>query len=203
MIATPPAFEALVFDVGGVIIPHDNEVLCRRLAARCAAADALAAIRVAAREPAYELGHRLIADLHERLRHELDYAGDWSVFVGDWCSHLTVDVAMLDYVTRLAAAQRVILFSNTNDEHWQHLLTLTDGALGRFEAYLSHEMGLGKPDLAAFAAVAERARLTPGRSLFIDDKPANVAAARRAGFIAEVFADQPTLERYLCTHAND
>ena len=197
------SFEALVFDVGGVIIPHDNEVLYRRLAARCAAADALAAIRAAAREPAYELGQRSIANLHERLRHELGYAGDWPVFLGDWCSHLTVDAAMLDYVTRLAATHRVILFSNTNDEHWQHILMLTDGALGRFEAYLSHEMGLGKPDPASFAAVAERARLTPQRSLFIDDKPTNVDAARRAGFIAEVFTDQAALERYLGTSAND
>lgn len=190
-------FDALVFDVGGVIIPHDNEVLYHRLAARCAAADALAAIRAAACEPLYELGQRSIASLHEQLQQELLYAGDWPVFLADWCSHLTVDPAMLAYVTGLAAAHRVILFSNTNDQHWQHLLTLTDGALGRFEAYLSHEMGLGKPDLASFAAVAERARLTPGRSLFIDDKPANVEAARRAGFIAEVFTDQPTLERYL------
>jgi FMN phosphatase YigB (HAD superfamily) len=197
--ATSQTFDALVFDVGGVIIPHDNEVLYGRLAARCAAADALAAIRAAAREPAYELGQRSIGDLHARLRHELLYAGDWPVFLADWCSHLTVDPAMLDYVAELAAANRVILFSNTNDEHWQHLLMLTDGALGRFEAYLSHEMGLGKPDLAAFAAVAERARLTPQRSLFIDDKPANVEAARRAGFIAEVFTDQAALERYLET----
>ncbi|HUH83676.1 MAG TPA: HAD-IA family hydrolase [Stellaceae bacterium] len=197
--ATPPAFDALVFDVGGVIIPHDNEVLYRRLAARCAAADALAAICAAAREPPYELGERSIADLHARLQRELLYAGDWPVFLADWCSHLTVDPAMLAYVGDLARTHRVILFSNTNEEHWQHLLRLTDGALGRFEAYLSHELGLGKPDLAAFAAVAERARIAPPRSLFIDDKPANVAAARRAGFVAEVFTDQPTLERYLET----
>jgi len=196
---TAQTFDALVFDVGGVIIPHDNEVLFRRLAARCAAPDALAAIRDAAREPPYELGERSIADLHARLQRELLYAGDWPVFAAEWCSHLTVDRSMLDYVTRLAAAHRVILFSNTNDEHWQHLLTLTAGALGRFEAYLSHKMGLAKPDLAAFAAVAARARIAPRHSLFIDDKPANIDAARRAGFAAEVFTDQPTLERYLGT----
>jgi len=197
--ATLAVFDALVFDVGGVIIPHDNEVLFRRLAARCAAPDALTAIRAAASEPAYELGRRSIADLHERLRRELLYSADWPVFAAEWCSHLTVDRSMLDYVTRLAAAHRVILFSNTNDEHWRHLLTLTDGALGRFEAYLSHEVGLAKPDPAAFAAVAARARIAPPRSLFIDDKPTNVDAARRAGFAAEVFTDQPTLEQYLET----
>jgi HAD superfamily hydrolase (TIGR01509 family) len=196
------SFEALVFDVGGVIIPHDNEELYRRLAARCAApAAALAAIRAAAREPPYELGLRSIASLHERLQRELGYAGDWPLFRAEWCSHLRVDPAMLAFVTALAAANRVILFSNTNDEHWQHLLALTEGALGRFEAYLSHEMGLGKPDLRSFAAVAERARIAPERSLFIDDRAANVAAARRAGFIAEVFTDQASLERYLATRS--
>lgn len=201
--ATRHAFDALIFDVGGVIIPHDNEVLYRRLAARCAAPGALATIRDAAREPAYELGERSIAELHARLQRELRYAGDWPVFLADWCSHLTVDPAMLDYVAGLAQAHRVILFSNTNDEHWRHLMTLTDGALGRFEAYLSHELGLGKPDLAAFVAVAARARIAPPCSLFIDDKPANVEAARRAGFVAEVFTDQAALERYLGTSAND
>lgn len=192
------SFEALVFDVGGVIIPHDNEVLYHRLAARCLAPEAaIAAIRAAAREPPYELGLRSIASLHERLQRELGYADDWLRFRCAWCSHLTVDPAMLAYVIELAAANRVILFSNTNDEHWQHLLALTDGALGRFEAYLSHELGLGKPDLRSFAAVAERAGIAPRRSLFIDDRLANVEAARQAGFIAETFTDQPTLERYL------
>jgi len=194
------SLDALVFDVGGVIVPHDNELLYQRLAARCTATGALAAIRAAAREPGYELGETSIANLHERLQGTLGYAGDWPVFAADWCSHLAIDPAMLAYVGALAAQNRIILFSNTNDEHWRHLLALTRGALGRFEAYLSHEIGLAKPDLAAFAAVAERAAISPARSIFFDDKARNVEAARQAGFLAEVFTDQATLERYLARH---
>ncbi len=34
----PRPYQALVFDLGGVIVPHDNAVLYARLASRCEAA---------------------------------------------------------------------------------------------------------------------------------------------------------------------
>lgn len=190
-------FAALVFDVGGVIVPHDNEKLFRRLAARCAVPDAAAAIRAAVHDPGYERGALPIAHLHERLRRELGYAEDWSVFRADWCSHLGFDWAMLDYVERLAARRRVLLFSNTNQEHWDHLLLLSEGRLGRFEAYLSHEIGDAKPAQSAFRRVAAAAAIDPARALFVDDRSANVDAARQAGFAALVFTGQDALERAL------
>jgi HAD superfamily hydrolase (TIGR01509 family) len=190
-------FAALVFDVGGVIVLHDNEALFLRLARRCGAPDAAAAIRAAVRDPGYERGALPIAHLHERLRRDAGYAEDWDRFRADWCSHLGLDAAMLDYVERLAARRRVLLFSNTNREHWDHLLRLSDGRLGRFEAYLSHEIGDAKPALSAFHRVAAAAGIAPARALFVDDKPGNVEAARQAGFAALVFTGQAELERAL------
>jgi HAD superfamily hydrolase (TIGR01509 family) len=196
-------FEALVFDVGGVIAPHDNEMLYRRLARRCAPPPDPAAIGAAARDPRYETGQLPIAHLHERLRREAGYAPEWDAFVADWCSHLALDWAMLDYVERLARRRRVLLFSNTNREHWTHLLRLSGGRLGRFEAHLSHEMGDAKPALSAFRGMAARAGIDPARSLFIDDKADNAEAAEAAGFTALVFAGQAALERYLSAAEGD
>jgi FMN phosphatase YigB (HAD superfamily) len=196
-------FEALVFDVGGVIVPHDNDVLYRRLAGRCRPPPDPAAIGAAARDPRYETGQLPIAHLHERLRREAGYAPAWDAFVADWCSHLVLDWAMLDYVEGLAQRRRVLLFSNTNHEHWTHLLRLSDGRLGRFEAHLSHEMGDAKPALSAFRRMAALAGIDPARALFIDDKPDNVRAAHAAGFAAVVFAGQAALERYLAAAEGD
>lgn len=187
---------ALVFDLGGVIVPHDNDMLYRRLAARCQPAQSAEAIAAMAHDPRYELGVLPIAHLHQRLR-AAGYAFDWEVFVADWCCHFAVDAAMLDYVEHLTAARRVLLFSNTNREHWDYLVRLSGGRLGRIEAYLSHELGAAKPAVAAFRLVAARAGIDPARSVFIDDKPANVEAARLAGFRAEVFVGQRMLEQYL------
>jgi FMN phosphatase YigB (HAD superfamily) len=191
------AFAALVFDVGGVIVPHDNALLFRRLAAGCRAGIDVKAVAALVSDPCYERGARPIAHLHQRLAREAGYAPDWEGFVADWCCHFGIDAPMLDYVERLAAARRVLLFSNTNHEHWQHLVRRTKGRLGRLEAYLSHEIGEAKPSLASFRLVAARAGIDPACALFIDDKPANVAAAREAGFHAEVFTGQAALERLL------
>ncbi|MGO8914767.1 MAG: HAD family hydrolase [Stellaceae bacterium] len=188
---------ALVFDLGGVIVPHDNDLLYRRLAARCRPAQAADAVAALVHDRRYERGELPIAHLHERLQQAAGYAFGWEAFVADWCSHFDLDTAMLDYVERLAGAQRVLLFSNTNREHWDYLVRLSAGRLGRFEAYLSHEIGAAKPEIAAFRLVAARAGIDPARSLFIDDKPENVEAARRAGFRAEVFVGQRALERIL------
>jgi FMN phosphatase YigB (HAD superfamily) len=202
-IVTPPAgtmpdrAAALVFDLGGVIVPHDNDLLYRRLAARCRPRQVAEAVAALVHDPRYERGELPIAHLHEQLRGAAGYASDWDAFAADWCSHLGLDTAMLDYVERLAKGRRVLLFSNTNREHWDYLLRLSGGRLGGFEAYLSHEIGAAKPSLDAFRLVAARAGIDPGRSLFIDDKPVNVEAARRAGFRAEVFVGQAALEAYL------
>jgi FMN phosphatase YigB (HAD superfamily) len=190
-------FDALVFDLGGVIVPHDNEFLHRRLVSRCSASDASARLRLLAHDARFGTGERSIADLHRQLVDEVGYGGDWPVFVGDWSCHLSVDPSMLALVERLAAQNRVIIFSNTNQEHWEHLLNLTGGALGRYEAYLSHELGQLKPSVRSFQTVAAKAGIAPERSFFVDDRQDNVDGARQAGFHAEVFTAQPAFEAYL------
>ncbi|MEI9965915.1 MAG: HAD family phosphatase [Caulobacteraceae bacterium] len=191
------AYDALIFDLGGVIIPHDNEQLFRRLAGRCAAPGAMAWLKAAAQDERHGTGELAIPDLHRMLVEEIGYGGDWETFVQDWSSHLEIDWEMLGLAERLAASNRVLLFSNTNREHWEHVQGATDGRLGRFEGYMSHEIAAVKPHADAFRLVARLAGLDPGRCLFIDDRAENVEGAREAGFHAEVFVGRTQLEELL------
>jgi len=193
----PKSFDTLIFDLGNVIIPHDNEVLRQRLVSRCTAPDAGERMNRIAHERRYGTGEATTADLHQRLTEEFGYTGDWPTFVGDWSCHLTLDADMLTFVEQLAKQHRVLIFSNTNAEHWAHAMALSEGRLGAFEPYLSHEIGDLKPSISAFNIVAEKAGLDPARSIFFDDLPDNVAAARKAGFQAEVFTTQAALTDYL------
>jgi len=193
----PKSLDALIFDLGNVIIPHDNEVLRQRLVSRCTAPDAGERMNRIAHERRYGTGEATTADLHQRLTEEFGYTGDWPTFVGDWSCHLTLDADMLTFVEQLAKQHRVLIFSNTNAEHWAHAMALSEGRLGAFEPYLSHEIGDLKPSISAFNIVAEKAGLDPARSIFFDDLPDNVAAARKAGFQAEVFTTQAALTDYL------
>lgn len=193
-------YDALIFDVGGVTVLHDNERLFRRLAASCSAADAVDRIRVAAMDPAITTGTRKVRALYEDLVRLLGYTRDWDGFVIDWSSHFAVDRGMIDCLAALAQDHRVVLFSNTNREHWDYVTTLADGALGRHEAYLSHEIHDLKPRASAFRLVASRAGLAPHRTLFVDDLAENIAAARALGFVTHHFTGQDEFEKSIATN---
>jgi FMN phosphatase YigB (HAD superfamily) len=189
-----PDIEAVVFDLGGVIVGHDLDYWYGRLAGRCEGSEAEARLRTLLHDHRYSTGQRTIAELHRDLVEDLGYGGGWETFLEDWSCHFTVDEAMLALLERLAANRRVFLFSNTNQEHWEHLVEASGGALGRYRAFLSHEIGLAKPAPEAFRVVVERGGLDPGRSLYIDDRAENVDAARKERFLGEVFTARPAFE---------
>ena len=66
-----------------------------------------------------------------------------------------------------------------------------DPRCARIERFLfSNEIGVRKPDAAAFMALAEALQLAPHEIVFIDDHPGNVRAAQGLGFEA-VLLDTP------------
>lgn len=85
----------------------------------------------------------------------------------------------------LAGRHRVACLSNTNDAHKARF----DSEFALFDhfdaAYLSHEIGLVKPDRAAFEHTVADLACDPARVLFLDDNQINVEGARAAGLRAE------------------
>lgn len=81
------------------------------------------------------------------------------------------------------------ILSNTCGLHWEHLVAGRPWVLaeGPRELVLSHEVGALKPDRRIYDVAAARAGVPPERIFFCDDIPAHVAAAREAGWDAEVF----------------
>ena len=194
---TEPPLQALIFDVGGVIVPHDNDMLYARLAGRCAVPDALQRICGQSGKTGVGSGAITVQDLHRRMVDELGYGGDWETFADDWCCHLGLDPAMLDLVESLAQDHRVALFSNTTDVHWARVDALSGGRINRIEQYLSHLIRAEKPALEAYQRLAQLGGFEPGRCLFFDDVMENVEGARAAGFQAEQFTGQGALEALL------
>ena len=87
-------------------------------------------------------------------------------------------------VETLAATVRVACLSNTNEVHWSRqadALRLAELFPTRF---LSHELGLIKPDREIYDHVAARLELAASSILFFDDNQLNVDAARDAGWQA-------------------
>lgn len=74
--------------------------------------------------------------------------------------------------------------SNNNELHWNRLLKETKLPEKFHRCYLSHEIGLMKPDQASFDHVVRDLGTQPEHILFFDDNPECVEAARTLGFHA-------------------
>jgi len=85
-------------------------------------------------------------------------------------------------VTETNARVRTGCFSNTNALHWDDHIS-TWPLMDLFDhLFLSFEMGVLKPDVAAFTQVAASLPVPAERVLFLDDNALNVAGAAAAGF---------------------
>jgi glucose-1-phosphatase len=100
----------------------------------------------------------------------------------DWPAGPLPGAAELVALTRASVATGC--FSNTNTLHWHRRIAAWPLA-GLFDhRFLSFELGLLKPDIAAFTQVADLLQVPAGRVLFLDDNAVNVAGAAAAGFQA-------------------
>ena len=63
--------------------------------------------------------------------------------------------------------------------------------------FLSHEIGMLKPDLAAFEHVIQRLDVKPNRIAFFDDLEVNVRSARQVGMKAFVTRGLPEVRERL------
>lgn len=63
--------------------------------------------------------------------------------------------------------------------------------------FVSASMGVGKPHRAAYARVTEVLDVEPHQIAFIDDRPANVAGAERAGWAAHLWVSDDDTRAWL------
>jgi HAD superfamily hydrolase (TIGR01509 family) len=89
-----------------------------------------------------------------------------------------------DMVIGLSESVQVACLSNTNTLHWNEQQD-ADVVQRLFDlAFLSHEIGLVKPDADIFEHVVQELACAPGEILFFDDNALNVDAARGIGLDA-------------------
>ena len=87
-----------------------------------------------------------------------------------------------------AAGVPTYVLSNASAETWPFAVERFP-FLGRFDGVLlSGEVGVAKPDPEIFDELCRRFDLRPASTVFIDDKAANVDAARALGFAAHHFS---------------
>ena len=180
--------DAIVYDLGGVLL----EVDFGRVMARWAELSGVDADRLRSRfrmGPAYEAHERGEIDApryFEAMRSELGLALDDAAFADGWNAIFGELIEpTVARVRSLASRVPQYIFSNTNAMHHEWWSRHHADALAPLRGhFVSHRMGLRKPELESFRHVARAIGVPPGRILFFDDTPANVEGARAAGLQA-------------------
>ena len=180
--------EALLFDVGGVLI----EIDFARAFAAWAQASGTATDSIAARfrfgedYAAHERGEISAAEYFGGLRRSLGIGLTDEQFLRGWNAIFVQEADGARSVLHAAGrTYPLYAFSNTCEAHRQYWMPRYAELVRPFaKLFLSSQIGLRKPSPEAFAWVAQQIGVAAGRIAFFDDSPENVAGARSAGLIA-------------------
>jgi len=179
---TDHVIRAVLFDLGGVLLPFDRE---RRVAA--IARHAGATPEAARAFMALDLHRRL--DLGEAT--ELDLAAEFAAFFGSRVSPLEAanllcsvfEAPNYELWALAARLRRRAVVGGFSDNPSLVVQVFPEGAFLE-PLFLSCELGACKPSEAAFAAVEAALGLAARQILLIDDTQPNVAAAIARGWDA-------------------
>jgi putative hydrolase of the HAD superfamily len=182
------AFDALLFDLGGVVLDIDLGLVFARWAEMTSGDAALLQKRFIPDEMflRHETGHLADDAFFAGLRASLGLALSDAELLAGWNAIFVGEMPGISSALAMAAARfPLYAFSNTNRPHHLYFSDRFADVLGHFrQVFASSDIGLRKPDAEAFAFVVNAIGVPAGRILFFDDLLANVEGARACGLQA-------------------
>ena len=184
----PSSVDALLFDVGGVLIEVDFRLAFEHWA-RCAnvpVEQIAARFRPDAAYEAHERGEISGAEYFSALRQSLGIDLPDDQFAHGWCAIFRGAIPGAgELLARLARIRPVFLFSNTNALHYERWTAQFPELIAPVTRIIcSQQIGLRKPAVEAYEKVCSMIGVAPQRIAFFDDLAENVEGARRAGLTA-------------------
>jgi len=175
--------DAIIFDLGGVLVHVDEVRALERFAARTGrtAAEIGEYLRRTSHATEFALGKLTRRGFYRVVAKDLSFDGDYEEFAQIWSEVFSPIEPMVALAESLKTRLPRVILSNTNPLHIdyinRHYPWIND-----FDAQvLSYEVGLLKPDAAIYELTLRRCGLQGPRAVFIDDLAANVEAACRVG----------------------
>jgi FMN phosphatase YigB (HAD superfamily) len=201
---SPGAADALLFDLGRVVLAIDFEktLACWAGHAGCEAASLVG--RFSSRDEIYqrhERGEISDAEFFEGLRELLGIEISDAQFLEGWNALFAGEMpGIAPLLKRAASRLPLFAFSNTNGAHVEHFSEAYADRLGHFrEIFLSSAIGLRKPDAAAYDHVVNAIGVPASRIVFFDDLAENIEGARARGLTAVLVTSSDDVAQALAT----
>jgi len=194
--------DAVVFDLGNVLLRFDDTIARDRMAARTGrtAGEIETYFRGTPHATHLALGKITGQRFYRTVSKDLGFDGDYEEFAAIWSEIFMPIKPMLELAAGLATRLPRLLLSNTNAIHMRYILDRFPVLQAFDDQILSYEVGLLKPDRAIYELTLRQSGLEAERTLFIDDLRANVEGALAVGMRAIVFVDAAQVRQELTKH---
>ena len=191
--------QAVVLDLGNVLVFHDDHVLFERMSAWGGADPAAIRERMVTLWDAINRGALAGDDLRRTI---CEVAGSKipmapGPFFELWNCHFRVYHDMLPMVEALVGRVKVVLLTNVNALHWRFVRPLVP-LLERFDdLVVSCDLRMAKPDVEIFQTTLTRSGLGPEETAYFDDVPRYIETGNTLGIQGRVFTDAPAFRAQL------
>ncbi len=183
------AVEAVVFDIGNVLISWQPERFYDHEIGRAARERLFATVDLHAMNDAIDRGADFRETVYATAARHPEFAREIRWWHDRWLELAEPVIRTSVRLMRALRARGVPVFCLTNFGIGSFALAERHfDFLSEFDRrYVSGHMGVIKPEPAIYAMLEADCGLPPGRLLFVDDRPDNVAAAAARGWRTHLF----------------
>lgn len=208
MNATFDNIQAIIFDLGGVLLNLDYQLTEK----------AFAALEIPGFEQHFsqlkqtslfddlETGRISASDFFDALRQETGASISNDQITEAWNAMLLdFPRRRLQILQQLQLRYQLFLLSNTNEIHETAFNLIFEALMGRGDrlaayfdkVYFSHRLGMRKPNEDIFLHILSENKLLPDETLFIDDSPQHIETAKRLGIQTILLQKGMTIEDHI------
>ncbi len=193
--------DAVIFDLGRVLVAIDNSVMVEKLFEHIATDDPQLVKKTMQSRHMIDLcsGNIDLVEFHRQMSKTYQSDLSYETFEQLWCSIFSTMDGAEELVTELSGCIKLGLLSDTDAVHWNYIRNHWPWLEVIERPTLSFEVGLIKPAPEIYLKAAANVNTPPQQCLFIDDLAANVEGARAVGMNAVQFIDITQLREYLTT----
>ena len=185
---TQKNIEGLLFDLGGVVINIDFDQALQIWArySRFSVEGLRSRFSMDAAYERHERGEIEASEYFTHLRDLLQLEASNAEIAAGWNAIFAGEISeTVNDIQSVCSRLPCFAFSNSNPTHQVAWTSAYPRAISSFhQVYVSSDLGLRKPERAAFESIAEATGISLAAMLFFDDTLENVMGARAAGLAA-------------------
>jgi len=181
--------EVILFDLGNVILPFNNDQIAQKLS-RFSQKNEL-------QDPqkvfsylfdlekgvinSFDMGKASPSEFFQSIKKYLGLSISFEEFIPIWTDIFIENQEVSEIILSLKGRWKLGLLSNTDPLHFSYLLSKFPIIRTFEKCILSYEVGFKKPDVRIFQKAIEWASVEPEKILFIDDTKGHVGVAVSLG----------------------